>query len=226
LLPAGAAFGQAVYGNIFGTVTDNTGAVIPKATIVITDEAKGTAVTLESNDSGEFTAEHLIPDTYDIKVSATGFKTYETKGLTVFADTSAKVEASLMIGGAGETIEVNADTIPQLKTDRADVSTEFAAQQIQDLPIGDRNFTNLQLLLPGAQQLGWSHAADENPQGSKQIDVDGRPLAASLSSWTAPITRIRSWALSSSIRISIRSPKPRSRRRTSTRSSARQFRRW
>ncbi len=174
LLPAGAAFSQAVYGNIFGTVTDNTGAVVPNATIVITDEAKGTAVTLTSNGSGEFTAEHLIPDTYDVKVTAAGFKAFETKGLTVFADTSAKIEASLAVGGAGETIEVSADAIPQLKTDRADVSTEFSSQTLQDLPIGDRNFTNLQLLLPGAQQLGWSHAADENPQGSKQIDVDGQ----------------------------------------------------
>ena len=40
--------------------------------------------------------------------------------------------------------------------------------------MGDQNFTNLQLLLPGAQLLGWSHAADENPQGSQQIQVDGQ----------------------------------------------------
>jgi hypothetical protein len=174
LVPAGAAFGQAVYGSIFGTVTDATGAVIPNATITVTDEGKGTSVTLTSNGSGEFTAEHLIPDTYDVKVTAANFETYQTKGLQLFADTSLKVEASLKIGDAGQTVEVNADAIPLLKTDRADVSTTFAAAQIQDLPIGDRNFTNLQLLLPGAQELGWSHAADENPQGSKQIDVDGQ----------------------------------------------------
>src|SRR5208282_744393 len=42
------------------------------------------------------------------------------------------------------------------------------------LPVGDQNFTNLQLLLPGAQKLGWSHAADENPQASQQIQVDGQ----------------------------------------------------
>ena len=67
--------------------------------------------------------------------------------------------------------------MPLLKTDRADVSTTFTAQEIIDLPIPDRNFTNLQLLLPGAQLLGWSHAADENPQGSKQIEVDGQAFA-------------------------------------------------
>ena len=61
-----------------------------------------------------------------------------------------------------------------MKTDRADVSTVFDQQQVSSLPVGDQNFTNLQLLLPGAQLLGWSHAADENPQGSKQIQVDGQ----------------------------------------------------
>jgi hypothetical protein len=172
LTPSG--YGQAVYGNIFGTVTDSTGAVVPNATVTVLDEGKGTSVTVTSNASGEFTVDHLIPDNYDIKVAASGFKTYETKGLQIFADTSSKIEAALQVGGGGETVEVSADTVPQLKTDRADVSTTFEAKQIQDLPIGDRNFTNLQLLLPGAQQLGWAHAADENPQGSKQIDVDGQ----------------------------------------------------
>jgi hypothetical protein len=174
MVPAASAFGQAVYGSIFGTVTDSTGAVIPNATITVTDVGKGTSVTLTSNGSGEFTAEHLIPDVYDVKITAANFQAYETKGLQLFADTSLKVEAALKIGDAGQTVEVNADTVPLLKTDRADVSTTFSSTTIQDLPIGDRNFTNLQLLLPGAQELGWSHASDENPQGSKQIDVDGQ----------------------------------------------------
>ncbi len=168
------AMAQAVFGQILGTVTDQTGAAIPGATITVTDAAKGTSVTAKSNESGEFAVEHLIPDVYDIKVEMTGFKAYETKGLQLAADSAAKVTAQLAIGGAGEVIEVNADSVPQLKTDRADVATNFQAQEIEELPIPDHNFANLQLLLPGAQQLGWSHATDENPQGSKQIQIDGQ----------------------------------------------------
>jgi hypothetical protein len=168
-----SAFGQAVFGSITGTVTDATGAAVPGATITVTDVGKGTSVTLTSNGSGEFTAEHLIPDVYTVKVAASGFKS----GIQLFADTSTKVAAALEIGGADQTVEVNADQVPQLKSDRADVATEFNSKEIVDLPIPDRNFTNLQLLLPGAQQLGWSHAADENPQGSKQIEVDGQAFA-------------------------------------------------
>jgi len=178
LLSAGSyGYAQAVYGSIFGTVTDTTGAVIPNATVTVTDEAKGTSVNVQSNQSGEFTVGHLIPDVYDVKVTAQGFKGYSTTGIRLFADTSNKVEAALTVGGSDQTVEVSADTIPQLKTDRADVSTIFNAREIVDLPIPDRNFTNLQLLLPGAQQLGWSHAASEDPQGSKQIEVDGQAFA-------------------------------------------------
>jgi hypothetical protein len=171
------AFGQAVYGSIYGTVTDATGAAVPGATVTVTDEAKGTSVTVQSDGSGEFRVDHLIPDVYDVKVDASGFKGYQQKGIQVFADTTVKVTAALTTGGSDITVEVRADEVPQLKTDRADVSTVFGAKEVGDLPIPDRNFTNLQLLLPGAQQLGWSHAASENPQGSKQIMVDGQSFA-------------------------------------------------
>lgn len=168
---------QAVYGTIYGTVTDASGAAIPNANIVVSDVEKGTSVSVKSNDSGEFTAEHLVPDTYNVKVDSQGFASYEQKGIHVFADTSVKVAAGLTVGAAGQTVEVNADAVPQLKTDRADVATIFDSQTIVDLPSADRNFTALQLLLPGAQQLGWGHAASEDPQGSKQIEVDGQAFA-------------------------------------------------
>ena len=168
------AMAQSVFGEILGTVTDSTGAAVPGATITVTDVAKGTSITIQSNGAGEFTAEHLIPDTYSVKVEATGFKGFEQTGVEVHADSAPKVAAVMTIGGAEQTVEVSADTVPQLKTDRADVSTVFNASEIEELPIPDHNFANLQLLLPGAVQLGWAHAASENPQGSKQIQIDGQ----------------------------------------------------
>jgi Carboxypeptidase regulatory-like domain len=165
---------QAIYGNIIGTVTDNTGAVVPNATVTVTDETKGTSVTAQSNASGDFSVEHLIPDTYDIKVTASGFKAFLQTGIVVNADTSPKVDAKLEVGGESETVTVSADQVPELKADRADVSAIFSQQTVSELPLSNRNFTSLQLLLPGAQQLGWSHAADENPQGSQQIQIDGQ----------------------------------------------------
>ncbi len=172
-LPSSAP-GQAVYGSIYGTVNDATGALIPNAKIVITDTAKGTEVTATANESGEFRVEHLIPDVYALSIDNPGFKKYEQSNIQVFADSSVKIDVVLSVGTAGETVEVNAATVPQLKTDRADVAVTYSAQELAQLPIPDHNFTNLQLLLPGAVQLGWAHAASENPQGSKQIQIDGQ----------------------------------------------------
>jgi len=75
-MPASA---QSVYGSIFGTVTDSTGAAVAGATITVTDEAKGTVVTATSNGSGDYSVPHLIPDVYDLKVTLKGFKAFETK---------------------------------------------------------------------------------------------------------------------------------------------------
>ncbi len=165
---------QAVYGQILGNVTDPTGAAVPGATITVTDITKGTVVTAVSKDDGEFVIEHLIPDVYSVKVEAKTFKSYEQTDLHIFADTTDNVHAILAPGAASETVEVDAASIPQLKTDRADVATNYTAQELTELPIPDHNFANLQLLLPGAVQLGWAHASSENPQGSKQIQIDGQ----------------------------------------------------
>jgi outer membrane receptor protein involved in Fe transport len=171
------AHAQAVYGSIYGTVTDASGAVVPNATVTVTDVAKGTTSVVQSNANGEFTVDHLIPDVYNVKVTAAGFQGFQQSGIQVFADTAVKVQISLIVGSSDQTIEVTADSVPLLKTDRADISTVFSSREIQNLPIQGRNFTGLQLLLPGAQELGWSHAASENPQGSKQIMVDGQAFA-------------------------------------------------
>ena len=178
LLLMAPASAQSVYGSIFGTVSDNTGAVIPDAAISVTSATKNTTVSVTSNGSGDYSVPHLIPDTYNIRVVAKGFKPFETKGIAVLADTSPRIDPTLEVGSdTGTTVEVSAEAVPQLKTDRADVSIVFNQQQVSSLPIGDQNFTNLQLAVPGAQKLGWSHAADENPQDSKQIMVNGQAFA-------------------------------------------------
>ena len=171
------AHGQIVYGQIQGTVVDTTGSNIPGATITVTDPSKGTTVTVTSNDAGEFTVDHLVPDLYNIKVTAKGFTTYAQNDLRISADSAATVRAALSVGSEATTVEVNADAVPQLKTDRADVAMTFTSQDIESIPIPDHNFTNLQLLLPGATELAWGHAASENPQGSKQIMIDGQAFA-------------------------------------------------
>ena len=168
------SFAQAVYGSVIGTVTDQQGAAVAGAKVTVSSTTKGTSDEGTTNESGNYTITHLIPDVYNIKVEAQGFKAYEVKGIQVSADSSAKVDAKLEVGAVTQSIEVTGE-VPQLKTDRSDVSVTFNSRYVEDLPILNRNFTNFELLSPGTQKLvGWSHAATENPQGGQQIFVNGQ----------------------------------------------------
>jgi len=172
LAPSAAA--QAVYGSIMGTIRDSSGAVVPGAAVTITSLTRKTSDSVITNESGLYTKERLLPDTYEVKVEMNGFKSAVVPSVTVTVDTSTKVDLTLALGQVTETVTVNAAEGQLLKTDRADVATIFTEKQIEDLPILDRNFTKFILLTPGTQQLQWQHAASENPQGSTQIMVNGQ----------------------------------------------------
>ena len=170
------ASAQAVFGSIFGTVTDPSGAAVPGAKVVVTSATKGTTVEATTNADGNYSVTHLIPDVYNVRAEGSGFKAFEAKGIVVSADAAARVDGQFQVGGSTETVEVTAES-PQLKTDRADVATIFNDKAVEDLPLFNRNFTALVLASPGAQQLGWSHASSENPQGSLQTKVNGQTFA-------------------------------------------------
>jgi len=174
LLSAPAVKGQAVYGGIIGTVTDPQGAGIAGAKVTVTSTTKGTTQEATTNESGNYSVTHLIPDTYSVKIEAAGFKGYDVASVQVSAEEAPKVDAQLTVGDVTQSVEVTTE-VPQLKTESKDVSIEFNAKYVEDLPILNRNFTNFELLSPGTQKLvGWSHAATENPQGGQQIFVNGQ----------------------------------------------------
>ena len=173
LMPAPAS-AQAVFGSIIGTVTDPNGAAVPNAKVTVTNVRKGTSDSVTTNGDGNYSATHLIPDVYKIKVEVPNFKSAEIPNIQVLADTAPRADVKLEIGQVTESVEVT-DIAPQLKTDRADVSTEFDMKEVQELPNLNRNFQSLLLATPGTQVLsGWNHAATENPQGSQQIFVNGQ----------------------------------------------------
>jgi hypothetical protein len=168
-----SALGQAVYGSILGTVTDPSGAAVTGAKVTVTSETKNVSTETTTNESGNYSVSHLTPDVYSVQIAGAGFKTLQFKGIQVSADTGTDVNGQFQVGSASEQVEVTAEA-PQLKTDRADVAVEFNSRAVEDLPVLNRNFTNFELLTPGTQKLGWSHAATENPQGGGQIFVNGQ----------------------------------------------------
>ncbi len=174
LLLAPAAYSQQVFGSIYGTVTDKTGGAVPAAVVTITDQDKGTKSQVETNADGNYTKDRLIPGSYTVEVEGKGFRKAVSKDVRVSVDQGSRLDIVLEIGEVTQTVEVSA-AAPLLQSDRADVATTFTSQQLEDLPSFERNTQSYLLLTPGAVKLnGWDHAASENPQGSKQILVNGQ----------------------------------------------------
>src|SRR5215472_8804275 len=103
---ASTSLGQAVFGSIIGTVTDPQGNAVAGAKVTVTSVTKSFTYDTTTNESGNYSVTHLIPDTYKIHVEATGFKSYDVPSITVTADSSAKVDATLQVGAITQTVEV------------------------------------------------------------------------------------------------------------------------
>lgn len=167
------ASAQAVYGSVFGTITDSTGAVVPNASVTVTNVAKGISVAVQSDASGQYRVQHLIPDTYNVTAEATGFGQVTTENVVVYADTAPKVDISLVVGSVHNSVTVTA-AAPLLQTDHVDVNTILNQRAVETLPNFNRNFTAFELLTPGTSYIGWDVNEAENPQRSQQIEVDGQ----------------------------------------------------
>jgi len=109
-----SAYGQAVYGSLYGTVRDTSGAVIKGATVTVRDEQKGNVQTTQTSESGSWNVGHLIPDSYDVKIEAPSFQGSETKDVVVHADVSQLVDVQLAVAGSTQSVTVSASDTPAL----------------------------------------------------------------------------------------------------------------
>jgi len=167
------ATAQAVYGSIVGTITDATGGVLPGAKVTVLDLAKGTSQTVQVNSSGGYTVEHLIPDAYQVKIEMAGYKTTLVKEVPVSADSVARIDEKLEVGSESQSVEV-IDTTPQLKVDKADISDVIDQNTVKNVPVMNRNFTSLAMMVPGTTFMSGGQADSvENPQGGQAIFFNG-----------------------------------------------------
>lgn len=167
------AFGQAISvngGSIQGTITDQSGAIIPNAQITITSPETGYNHTLHTDASGFYAVGPLTPGEYVVTVSATGFQ--QLKVTTVIrTGTATHGSYKLTVGSTTQTIQVNAGAV-QLNTDQAGVSDVITSQQIKSLPVNGRNFLDLAAIEPGVL-LQQGQDFDPTKAGYSAISVSG-----------------------------------------------------
>ena len=171
------ALGQAVYGNIVGTVTDASGSVVPNAKVVITNLDKGNSATTTTNESGNFSQRLLIVGRYRVRVEVAGFKTAQ-QDVSVSVDQEASLDIKLEVGNVGEVVEISAEAA-LLKTERSDVAVTLDQKTVTNLPILGRRFSTFELLTPGVQATTSQTASSEDPQGSYRKVTNGQSFAGS-----------------------------------------------
>jgi hypothetical protein len=161
--------GQTLYGSLVGTVTDPSGAVVPSANVTVTDVGTGQIRQDKTDQSGRYNLVNLVPGTYNVTVSASGFRNTEQTNLVITPNTVDRVDVHLEVGQASEQVTVSAEAV-ELQTDKADTHTEITSKAVADLPIsgsGYRNYQSLIDLTPGSTPSSFYNS---------MTDVPGIPL--------------------------------------------------
>ena len=160
-------------GTIAGVVQDETGAIIPGADITITHVETGTGRAIISNDQGRYEAPNLQVGAYLVRASLPGFRTSIREGITLNAGRTAVVDIVLQVGEVSEQVTVTGETA-LVETTTATVSNIVSQQTVENLPLNNRDLTELAYLQPGVLRLA-RRVGLQGPSGSgNQITVAGR----------------------------------------------------
>jgi hypothetical protein len=167
---------QTTTGRILGTITDQSGAALPRATVTILDVQRGTTRALFTDETGVYLAPDLIPGTYKVRAEAEGFKTVERVNLELEVAKDLRIDFTLPTGQVSETIVVN-EEVPLLDTTSATLGGTLSNRQINDLPLNGRNYENLLQLRPGVTRYPGGGFSTTSTNGLRAEDngyiIDG-----------------------------------------------------
>jgi hypothetical protein len=181
--------------SLSGTVEDSTGAIIPGATVLLTNMATQQHFTVKSTGEGSFRFTELPPSKYSLTVTETGFKKSTIDNIDVVADVPRNVDVKLGLGGDTESVTVNGDTIPDLHTNDANIGRTISSEEIEKLPIfgadpyellrtapgiagdGARSGVGQAVYLPNNVGPGGSNSGVYQTENQIQIAANGQRVA-------------------------------------------------
>jgi hypothetical protein len=139
---------QVLFGSASGTVTDQSGASVPKAHVVSVNKGTGVRKETDADASGFYTLTDLPPGLYDITVTAGGFKPLTQTNVNIGANVVTNTNFNLQVGSVSENVTVEASAVT-LQTEKTDVHTEIPEKAIQEMPLNQyRNYQTLINLVP------------------------------------------------------------------------------
>jgi len=174
-----AAFGQ-TGGTITGLISDPAGAVVANGPVEAKNTATGVVVSAATSATGNYVLSSLPAGTYEINVNVPGFKKYTQTGVAVQQLQTTRVDVTLVIGSAAESVTVS-DVASLLKTETGDVSHNVTTNRQDDLPMGQigavRVTTQAVLMIPGVNGVTGSNVGgmsiNGSPASSERIRIDG-----------------------------------------------------
>src|SRR5262249_48802285 len=135
------------------TVADSSGAMVPNASITVTNPSTNNQVNGTTDESGRYLIAHLPPGVYSLQISASGFAAFKATSITVEVGRATSVDAVLGIQAQAKTVIATTDA-PVITTDRADFTTNINLTTIENLPINGRRWSFFALGTPGATPDG------------------------------------------------------------------------
>ena len=153
LMLSGLIFAQSQNATLNGTVTDASGGVVPKATVTVTSTVRQLPFTVQTDEGGRYSFPNLETGTYDMTVSAAGFRSYVQHGIELLANQTVRIDAPLQVGDASTKVEVTAD-VAQLNYDNGAKQEGVAPSVVNQLPLlvaagTPRNAVQFLSFLPG-----------------------------------------------------------------------------
>src|SRR6266403_1799700 len=173
LISAGRAQAQVSGATLTGTVTDASGATIPQAQIVITNVSTGVTRNVTTDSAGFYTAPNLLPGTYEVRVTATGFSTQVRTGITLTVGAQQALNITMQVGQVSQTVEVTTEA-PTVELTSSTLSAQVTGATVRELPLNGRSWTDLANLQPGVITAE-SHllTGDQNRGFGAQISISG-----------------------------------------------------
>ena len=160
-------------GSINGAVTDESGGAIPNAQVVLTNAAQGTTFNATSNSTGEYGFPALEPGTYNLQVTAPGYKQYDATGIVLRVSRQERVDARLSIGAVTTQVQVVGSDLGMVQTESPEVSFTITGKQITQLVLNGRNFTQLVTLTPGVISQTGQDEGETGVDGSVAYSMNG-----------------------------------------------------
>src|SRR5215470_667705 len=136
-------------GAVTGTVRDSSGAVVPNATVKISNAAGGLDRETTTNADGDYLIAGLPAATYNLTVSSKGFQNYQVKDVVLRIAQKLRVDATMQVGAVTTEIVVQGENIAQVETQSSELAGTVTGRQITQLQLNGRNFTQLATLAPG-----------------------------------------------------------------------------